>query len=109
MARQGLVVWDPGADEVRPPSGERIDGVFMSHKCDISGRSVQIGNRVSHANNKTRHVFKSNLQSKRLYVPSLKKFVRLRVSTRVIRTIDKLGFEEALKSHGLTVKDVAAR
>jgi large subunit ribosomal protein L28 len=78
----------------------------MSRRCSISGVTHQNGNRVSHANNKTHHKFESNLQSKRLFVAELGKYVRVRVSTRVLRTIDKLGFIGALKKHNLTVADV---
>jgi len=79
----------------------------MARRCDISGVTHQNGNRVSHANNKTHHKFESNLQSKRLFVPELGKTVRVRVSTRILRTIDKLGFTGALKKFNLTIGDVA--
>ena len=78
----------------------------MARRCDISGVTHQNGNRVSHANNKTHHKFESNLQSKKLFVPELGKTVRVRVSTRTLRTIDKLGFTAALKKHGLSLADV---
>jgi large subunit ribosomal protein L28 len=80
----------------------------MSRKCKISGVSRQSGHRVSHANNKTKHVFKANLQSRRVYIPEEKKFVRIKVSTRIIRTIDKLGITETLRKYNLSVKDLAA-
>lgn len=78
----------------------------MARRCDISGVTHQNGNRVSHANNKTHHRFESNLQSKRLFVPELGKTVRVRVSTRILRTIDKLGFIGALKKYNLSLADV---
>jgi large subunit ribosomal protein L28 len=78
----------------------------MARRCDISGVTHQNGNRVSHANNKTHHKFESNLQSKKLFVPELGKTVRVRVSTRILRTIDKLGFSGALKKYKLTLADV---
>ena len=78
----------------------------MARRCDISGVTHQNGHRVSHANNKTHHKFESNLQDKRLFVPELGKTVRVRVSTRVLRTIDKLGFVGALKKYNLSLKDV---
>lgn len=78
----------------------------MARRCDISGVTHQNGNRVSHANNKTHHKFESNLQSKKLFVPELGKTVRVRVSTRILRTIDKLGFTGALKKYKLTLADV---
>ena len=79
----------------------------MSRKCQISGVSGQRGNRVSHANNKTKHTFKANLQSKRIFVPELNKHVRIKVSTRMLRTIDKLGLNKALKKYNMTVQDLA--
>jgi large subunit ribosomal protein L28 len=50
----------------------------------------------------------SNLQTRRVFIPSEKRYVRLKLSTRMIRTIDKLGVEAALKKHGMTVKDLTA-
>jgi large subunit ribosomal protein L28 len=80
----------------------------MSHRCSISGVSRQHGHRVSHAKNKTNHVFKANIQTKRIFVPSLGKTVKIKVSANILRTIDKLGFEGALKKHGVTVAQVIA-
>jgi large subunit ribosomal protein L28 len=80
----------------------------MSHKCKLTGISRQSGHRVSHANNKTKHAFKGNIQVKSIYVPELKKSVRLKVSTRAIRTIDKLGLEAALRKYNLSLKDLLA-
>lgn len=81
----------------------------MARRCVISGQTHQNGNRVSHANNKTHHIFESNLQSKRIYVPEAKRFVRVRISTRVIRTIDKIGLTNTLKKYGLGLKDLGVK
>ncbi len=54
------------------------------------------GNRVSHANNKTRRVFEPNLHSKRIWSPALGRFVRLRVSAAGLKTIDKRGIDTVL-------------
>jgi large subunit ribosomal protein L28 len=54
------------------------------------------GNNVSHANNRTRRRFLPNLHEQRFWVDSEKRFVRLRVSTKGIRTIDKLGIDAVL-------------
>ena len=80
----------------------------MARKCQISGASRQSGHRVSHAKNKTKHVFMANLQSKRVYVPEQKKYVRVKLSTRMIRTIDKLGLAATLKKYHLTLSDLGA-
>jgi large subunit ribosomal protein L28 len=78
----------------------------MARRCSISGVTHQNGNRVSHANNKTHHKFESNLQTKKIFVPEIGKSVRVKVSTRVLRTIDKLGFSAALRKYDLTLQDV---
>jgi len=59
---------------------------------------------VSHANNKTKHVFLANIQTKRFYLPAKKRYVTLKVTTRMLRTIDKLGLEGALKRYGLSAE-----
>jgi len=63
----------------------------MSRRCDLTGKVAMTGNRVSHANNKVSVVNYPNLQEKRIYVPELGAFVRLKLSTRAIRTIQKCG------------------
>lgn len=78
----------------------------MSRRCAISGISHQNGNRVSHANNKTHHQFDANIQTKRIFVPELGRKVRLKVSTRILRTIDKLGLTATLQRYNLSLKDV---
>jgi large subunit ribosomal protein L28 len=55
-----------------------------------------VGNNVSHANNKTKRRFLPNLQSRRFWVESENRWIRLRVSTNAIRTIDKLGIDVVL-------------
>jgi len=54
------------------------------------------GNNVSHANNKTKRRFEPNLQNHRFWVPSEGRFVRLRLTPRGIKTIDKIGIETVL-------------
>lgn len=63
----------------------------MSRKCDLTGRGPATGNRVSHANNKTRRRFLANLKPCSLYSELLGRPVKMRLSTRVIRTITKHG------------------
>ena len=68
----------------------------MAKVCPITGKRAMSGNKVSHANNKTRRRWEPNLQWKRIWVASEKKFIRMRVSARGLRTINKLGVEAAL-------------
>jgi large subunit ribosomal protein L28 len=54
------------------------------------------GNRVSHANNKTRRRFEPNLQEKRLWSPALGRFIRLRISAAGLKNINKRGIDAVL-------------
>jgi large subunit ribosomal protein L28 len=62
----------------------------------VTGKKPVSGNRVSHANNKTRRVFEPNLHEKRLYSPALGRFVKLRISAKGLKTIDKRGVDVVL-------------
>ena len=79
----------------------------MARKCKISGKQGQFGNRVSHAKNRTRHLFKANLQTRRLFLPEEDRYVKIKVSTRMLRTIDKLGLMGTLKKFNLTIADIS--
>jgi large subunit ribosomal protein L28 len=68
----------------------------MSRVCQVTGKRPQSGNNVSHANNKTRRRFLPNLHYKRFWVESEKRFVRLRVSHKGLRIIDKHGIDKVL-------------
>ena len=78
----------------------------MSHRCAISKRDRQVGNRVSHAKNRSRHVFLANIQEKRIFIPETNQFVKLKLSTRVLRTIDKLGLLGTLKKYRMSLSDL---
>ena len=68
----------------------------MSRVCQVTGKRPMVGNNVSHANNKTRRRFLPNLHHHRFWVESENRFLRLRVSTKGMRTIDKLGIDTVL-------------
>jgi large subunit ribosomal protein L28 len=63
----------------------------MSRVCQVTGKGPVTGNNISHANNKTRRRFLPNLQHHRFWVEEEKRFVRLRVSAKGMRIIDKRG------------------
>lgn len=69
----------------------------MSRVCQVTGKAPMYGNTVSHANNKNRRRFLPNLHTHRFWLEKEKRFVSLRVSTRGLRTIDKLGIETVLE------------
>ena len=68
----------------------------MSRVCQVTGKGPVTGNNISHANNKTRRRFLPNLQHHRFWVESEKRFVRLRVSAKGMRVIDKRGIAVVL-------------
>ena len=73
----------------------------MSKVCQITGKKGLNGHRVSHANNKSNHVQQPNLQKKRIFVPELKRYVTVRLSTKGMRILDKKGAYRTLKEAGL--------
>ncbi|HBO9586373.1 TPA: 50S ribosomal protein L28 [Pseudomonas aeruginosa] len=68
----------------------------MPRVCQVTGKGPVTGNNISHAHNKTRRRFLPNLQHHRFWVESEKRFVRLRVSAKGMRIIDKRGIEAVL-------------
>ncbi|MCG8479120.1 MAG: 50S ribosomal protein L28 [Spirochaetales bacterium] len=78
----------------------------MSRKCAISGKRPLSGNNVSHAHNKTKKWQRPNVHTKRLYVPELKRFVRVKLSTHALRTVSKIGLLPYLRKKGLKIKDI---
>ena len=68
----------------------------MSRVCELTGKGRQVGNNVSHANNKTKRRFLPNLQYRRFWVETENRWVRLRVSSAALRLIDKNGIDAVL-------------
>ena len=69
----------------------------MAKYCPVTGKKPISGNRVSHANNKTRRRFLPNLQEKKLWSPALGRFVRMRISAAGLKNINKLGLDAVLR------------
>ena len=69
---------------------------IMTKVCQVTGKGPATGNNVSHSNIKTKRRFLPNLHWHRFWVESEKRFVRLRVSTKGMRIIDKLGIDVVL-------------
>ena len=63
----------------------------MSRVCELTGKGRQVGNNVSHANNKTKRTFLPNLQNVTLLSEALDKSVKLRVSTHGLRSVEHVG------------------
>ena len=68
----------------------------MSRICQITGKRPMAGNNVSHAHNRTRRRFLPNLHSRRFWVTSENRWVKLRVSNKGLRIIDKKGIDQVL-------------
>ncbi|MFZ5654305.1 MAG: 50S ribosomal protein L28 [Pseudomonadota bacterium] len=68
----------------------------MSRVCQVTGKRPMVGNNVSHANNKTKRRFAPNLHTHRFWVDAERRFVKLRVSTKGLRIIDRFGIERVL-------------
>lgn len=69
----------------------------MSRVCQVTGKSPMSGHNVSHSNIKSKRRFLPNLHSRRFWVEGENRWVRLRVSTKGLRTIDKKGIDAVLK------------
>ena len=78
----------------------------MSRVCKITGKRPLSGNNVSHAHNRTKRRQYPNIQTKKIFVPELDKFVRVKLSTKALKSITTQGLMPFLKKKGLTIKDI---
>ena len=85
----------------------QVDPFKKPQKCAITGKKPLFGNHVSHANNKVKRRQNPNLHTKKIYIPEMDKHVKVRLSARALRTIDKKGLLPFLKDQGLTLKDIS--
>jgi large subunit ribosomal protein L28 len=69
-------------------------------KCQLTGKARTVGHKVSHSNIKTNIVNHANVQKRRVYDPITKKTLTLYVSTRTLRTLDKLGLQGFIRKYG---------
>jgi large subunit ribosomal protein L28 len=81
----------------------------MSMRCQLTGKRLNRAHKVSHANNKTKRVQLPNLQVKRVFVTDLGQWVKLRISTRALRTLNHRSLLSLLKEQGLTLADVGVK
>ena len=78
----------------------------MSKVCKITGKRPRVANNVSKANNKTKRRQYPNLQSKKIFVPELGKAVKLKLSAKAIKTIDRYGLLPYLNKKGMSLADI---
>lgn len=69
----------------------------MSRVCQLTGKSVMVGNNVSHSNRKTKRKFYPNLVTKKFFIPEEESFITLKISTSALRNINKKGISACLK------------
>ena len=94
-----LIVWI-----VRFDTKTRKEQVMA--KSEITGRRKMRGNSVSHSNIKTKRWQDVNVQKRRVWVPEINRFLRVKLTTRDIRTIDKVGFVAFAKKHGYKIPGI---
>jgi len=75
---------------------DSITELIMSRVCQVTGKKPVSGNNVSHAKNRTRRRFLPNLQSHKFWLESENRWVKLRVSTKGMRIIDKNGIDSVM-------------
>ena len=106
-----MTLWTPAT--IRPRSienaisgvlGRRFNskGIAMSRRCDLTGKSVLVGHKVSHSNIKTKRRFLPNLLSVTMMSDALGRSVKLRVSANALKTVDHNG---GLDAYLLKAKD----
>lgn len=78
----------------------------MTRQCKITGKKPLVGNKVSHANNKTKRRQLPNLKKKKYYVAEQDKWITIRLSTKGIKILDKVGLSSFLKKKKLKLSDI---
>jgi ribosomal protein L28 len=78
----------------------------MARKCSITGKGPQFGHNVSHSHKKTLKKWSANVFFKRIWLSEEKRFVRLKVSAKTLRTIKKKGLQATLRDRGLTLAKI---
>ena len=73
----------------------------MTRKCSLTKKKKKVKNNVSHSKRRTKSTQEVNLQTKRVYLPEQKRYIKLRLSTTAIRSISKRGLEKVIKKNGL--------
>tara|TARA_Y100001970_G_scaffold54652_1_gene69335 strand:- start:426 stop:665 length:240 start_codon:yes stop_codon:yes gene_type:complete len=78
----------------------------MSRICKITGKKPRVANNVSKAHNKTKRRQYPNLQSKRVFIPETGRTVKIKLSTKAIKTLDRIGLQSYLNKNNLKLSDI---
>jgi large subunit ribosomal protein L28 len=81
----------------------------MSRRCVVTGRGTASGNSVSHSHLKTRRKWKVNIVSKRIFIEDENRWVKVKLSTRALRTLNKKGLKAAIKDAGGSLDVIAPK
>lgn len=73
----------------------------MARRCELTGKGGLVGYQISHSHIKTKKRQLPNVQSKRIWVPEVGRFVRIRLSTRALRTVTKMGLRAFCSKNGV--------
>ncbi len=71
----------------------------MARKCEISGKKTVVGNTISHSHKKTKRVFKVNIFKKKIYLPDENRYVTLKISARMLKSLNKKGVKALMKKY----------
>ena len=75
----------------------------MARRCDLTGKKANNGYAVSHSHRRTKRLQEANLQIKRVWWPQGKRFVKLRLSTKAIKTLEKKGIDAMAREAGINL------
>lgn len=78
----------------------------MARTCSLTGKRRNVGMKVSHSHIRTKKVQLPNIQTKRVWFEDEDRWVRVRVSTRALRTITKKGLSTFLRDNGMSIRDI---
>jgi large subunit ribosomal protein L28 len=97
----------PGYHEVPDWLSAKLSGrTPMSRKCAVTGKKRNVAKKVSHSHKRTSKIQNANIQTKRLWHEEENRWIKVRLSTRALRTISKKGLAKFLRDEGLRIKDI---
>lgn len=81
----------------------------MARKCTVTGKGTHFGNAVSHSHLKTRRTWKVNVITRKIFLEDENRWVKVKISTRALRTLNKKGIKAAIQDHGGEIKGLAPK
>ncbi len=81
----------------------------MARKCVVTGKGTVSGNNVSHSHKKTRRIWKLNTVKKKIFLEDENRYVKVKISTRGLRTLNKKGLKAAILSEGGDLRSIAPK